>query len=63
MRYFLDSDDDGHWYIIQAHHRPEWVLWRNLDPDNPEAWKTPPFADRLNGHPDQIEFGSDWGPK
>ena len=25
--YFLDCDDDGHWYIVEESHRKDWHKW------------------------------------
>lgn len=56
MQYFLDSDNDGHWYLVQAHKRNEWEDWLDLDEDDITAWDAPDFADRLPGPPNNIVF-------
>jgi len=56
MRVFLDRDEDGHWYTIDASCRDEWEHWQELDPDLPAAWEVPSFAKRLDKHISQFEF-------
>ena len=51
-KYFLDTDDDSHWYMIPADKREEWLIWHDL----PEVDEEPDFAVRLNGHPNFVEF-------
>lgn len=47
-RYFLDSDGDDHWYVIEEDRRDEWDKWRdNTEGEN--AWETPPYARSLGG--------------
>lgn len=54
--YFLDNDDNGHWYLIPAERREEWVRWSNTGWD----WEDD-FADEannwlINGGPSSITF-------
>ena len=55
-KFFLDTDGDGHWYLIEADHRKEWEEWHNLSPDDETSWEAPYFAKPINGCPTQIEF-------
>ncbi len=56
MRYFFDTDGDGHWYQIPVGLRDE---WNRLSSDD-DAWELPEwqkFEDcRLNGGISSITF-------
>lgn len=56
MRFFLDRDNDSHWYLVPAEYRKEWETWLNLDADDEGSWSTPTWAQRLNGSPTQVTF-------
>jgi hypothetical protein len=56
MRYFLASDDDGHWYVVAEEHRREWEEWRDIDSDDERAWTPPPFARSLGCSPTRVTF-------
>lgn len=56
IRYFMDSDDDGHWYLIPVEYQAAWDRWTGLDQDSPEAWDPPAWAVPLDGHPNGITF-------
>ena len=64
-RYFLDSDDDGHWYLIPCDRVNEWDNWNEamaLDQTDitPEGCTTPTeldFSDcRIAGAPRWVTF-------
>lgn len=55
LRYFLDTDDDGHWYLVAANHPGGWRRWKALPRDNPKAWVPPLYARRIDG-PEFITF-------
>ena len=55
-KYFLDQDEDCHWYIIPNENRAEWDIWTNLDPHKKEAWIVPIFAEAIDGFPSSIAF-------
>ena len=55
MEYFLDSDDDGHWYLIEANHRLEWAAW--LDELSDDVMP-PDYAKALGGAPNIITFNN-----
>ena len=58
--YFLDYDDDGYWYIIPVDFRDRWIDWLDMGcPDSPPPF----FADRLKGHPNQVEFENPKGER
>ena len=49
-RYFLDQDDDCHWYLIKAANRSEWLRWRESGSES-----VPAYATQIDG-PSRIEF-------
>ena len=55
-RFFLDSDNDGHWYVIPAEKRSEWEVWSNLDGEDERAWDTPEWAVPINGAQSRVTF-------
>lgn len=55
-RFFLDNDNDGHWYIIPVDKISEWEEWSNLSEDNEDSWDTPDFAIPIGGSPTLITF-------
>jgi hypothetical protein len=57
-RYFLDRDDSGHWYLVEAAKRPEWGVWSAREADDELGWAVPPFAERLNGSPSLVTFAN-----
>lgn len=54
--FFIDNDHDGHWYIVPADRREEWLNWLEQDEDEEASWTEPDFAIRLGGHPNLVEF-------
>jgi len=57
--YFLDKDDDGHWYVVPLCKSEEWDKWQDIDSDDEAKWKVPEFAIPIGGHPNRIAF-KDW---
>lgn len=55
MRYFLDQDDSGHWYLVEEEHRDQWNTWLNLDEDE-RSWDVPHYAEELGHAPSLISF-------
>lgn len=55
-RYYLDTDNDSHWYLIPVQHREEWNEWLEIDSDDERAWTPPAFAEALGGSPTGITF-------
>ena len=56
MRYFLDADQCGHWFIIPAEKRDEWNEFINIDEDDPLGWEMPEWVIHLNGSPTRVTF-------
>lgn len=47
-RYFLDCDDDAHYYLVPENKRDEWNAWRAIPSDDERSWDVPDFARRIN---------------
>jgi len=58
-KYFLSTDNSGHWYIVDADHREEWEEWCELDDNDERGWEAPDFAYSVGGCPGQVEFSLD----
>lgn len=55
-RYFLGSDNSGHWYVVPVSKTDEWDMWNNLDEDDEAAWEAPEWAKRVGGSPTLVTF-------
>jgi hypothetical protein len=55
-RFFLSSDNDGHWYLVPVEILPEWDRWCNLDADDEASWTPPEGAQRIGGSPSRVSF-------
>lgn len=55
-KYYLDTDNDGHWYIIPVDCKKEFEDWRGLDPDDEKSWDVPKFAHSIGGNPNSVHF-------
>lgn len=54
MEYFLDQDNDGHWYIIPLNKINEWNNWFNSeDYDNGIV---PDYVEEVGGCPSNVIF-------
>jgi hypothetical protein len=56
VRYFFDTDGDGHWYLVPDHCRIAWDRWVSLDRSEPDSWECPHFAEGLGGGPESYTF-------
>ena len=52
MRYVLNNDDDGHWYILPADKKEEFSNWVY----GPEDAEQPEWARSIGGHPNNVTF-------
>lgn len=57
-RYYLDSDGDGHWFVIPVSKRKEWAKWCELDSEDEAAWTPPEFAKKVGGSYTLVTFES-----
>lgn len=55
-RYFLDQDQDCHWYVIPVSHRVDWLNWNSQDPNDERYWTPPDFAKPLGGSHTLVTF-------
>lgn len=55
-RFFLDQDDDGHWYIVPVVHRDEWEAWCEIDEYDERSMTPPPFAREVDGSNSRVTF-------
>ena len=53
MRYLLQQDDDGHWYVIPADKRDEFDTWLS---DGYVTQPQPTWAWQVGGHPNNVTF-------
>jgi hypothetical protein len=56
MRFCLDRDNDGHWYIIPADKVKAWAVFLSIPEDDERSWDVPDWAQRINGSPSRITF-------
>lgn len=55
-RYFLDQDNDSHWFLVDADRRAEWEAWCQLADDDSQGWTPPDCATPLAGAPSNVTF-------
>ncbi|HKJ61340.1 MAG TPA: hypothetical protein VKA94_05025 [Hyphomicrobiales bacterium] len=55
-RYFLDCDQDRHWYVIPLSRRVEWLNWNSQDPADEKFWTVPDFAKQVCGSHTLVTF-------
>lgn len=55
-RFYLDTDNDSHWFIIPLTRKAEWEKWLELDQDTEAAWLAPKFAIEVGGSPNSVTF-------
>lgn len=55
-RFFLATDNSGHWYIVPASKRRAWEKWADLDEDDERSWESPKFAQAVGGSYTLVTF-------
>lgn len=55
-RYFLDTDEDGHWYVVPVSRKADWEAWQDLPEDDEQTWEPPDFARQVGGAPSLVTF-------
>lgn len=50
MRYLLDNDDDGHWYLVPEQDKDAFTAWIYEGASEPDS------VIRLAGHPNNVTF-------
>jgi hypothetical protein len=48
-RYFIDTDNSSHRYLVELDYKQEWDEWNELPEDDERGWETPTYALRLDG--------------
>ena len=48
-RYFIDKDQSGHRFLVDAKFKKEWDQWNNLPEDDENSWVAPGYAMVLDG--------------
>jgi len=56
MKYFLDQDNSGHWYLVPVEHKEAWKIWSDLDEDDEASWEAPEYAQQLGTRPSCVQF-------
>lgn len=54
--YYLDEDNDGHWYVVPVELSEVWQKWLSLPDDNPESWEPPDGCEQVGGSPTLVRF-------
>lgn len=54
QRFYLASDDDGHWYVVPAEKRTEWEGW--IYSDAYMNGDVPEWAKAVNKSPGWVTF-------
>jgi hypothetical protein len=55
-RYFIDSDNSSHKYIVPKSREAEWNAWQNLGEDDSRAWTAPDWAVPLGVPVSRVTF-------
>lgn len=56
-RYFLASDDDGHWFIVPVERRSDFDDWVSQDWSSELAnFQTPTYVEEVGGDPSFVTF-------
>lgn len=55
-RYFLDSDSDGHWYVVPEDLEAAWQEWNSLPDHDERGWNSPDGVIPVNGWPGLVRF-------
>lgn len=55
-RYFIDSDCDGHAFVVPVDHECEWDARLDLGEDDEDAWEAPEWAIPIGGSPRRLTF-------
>jgi hypothetical protein len=56
MRFFLDTDNDSHWFVIPADKRDAWTEFLEIEPDDERSWVPPDWAIEVGGSPTTVTF-------
>lgn len=56
MRWFLDTDNDSHWYLVPVERKAEWNAWLDIDSDDEASWTAPDYVRELGCSPTCVTF-------
>jgi hypothetical protein len=56
--YIIESDNDGHHYVIPKAREKEWSEWLTIASDDERSWKVPKYAEAVGGSPTLVTFDS-----
>ena len=54
--FFLDQDNDGHWYVVPIIIEKLWREWLDLDQNLEEAWTQPAGVIAVGGSYTSVKF-------
>lgn len=57
-RFFLDQDNDGHWFVVPVSKYVRWEEWLSLDSEDERAWDVPEYITPIDGGPQGVCFPS-----
>lgn len=57
-RFFLDSDDDGHWYVVPKSKEDEWYKWLGIDRSLVVVEEAPEWVIEVGGAPSLVTFSN-----
>ena len=55
-QFFLDCDNDGHWYVVPVKLRAEWEKWNNTPYNESEPEEPPHGVQSVGGSPALVTF-------
>lgn len=58
QEFYMDTDNDGHWFVIPKDRESEWQDFLELDPDDEEAWEPPIWTTQVGGSHTLVSFTS-----
>lgn len=58
VRYFLDRDGTGSWYLVRDDKQAEWFAWLQIPDDDQRGWEPPEFAKRIGGFLPAVTFSA-----
>lgn len=56
QRFYLDTDNSSHWYIIPMARRKDWERFLELPEDDEASWTVPTYAREVGGSPTLVTF-------
>lgn len=63
QRFYLDTDNSSHWYIIPVTRRHDWGRFVDLPEDDEASWEVPAYARPIGGSPSGVTFADPKGTR